>query len=330
MIGSKLKALTVFSIYITLFFSGCNKPDKGDTQIHRFEADLVAALSDSSKQNIDGLKIDYPQFLPIFTEHIIRIGKVNDPNLNQLLGQFTGDPVIQDLSDRINEVYANFSLYSDQISASIKEFQQKVNLEPSISIITFISGFNQSFVTLPGMLGIGIDNYLGSDTPYYKQLRLPQYIIDRMSPEYLAADAIRAWIKSELESRPLPESLLDQMIYDGIVMYSAEQILPKKEQLNIMQYSDEQRDWCQSNEKVMWKFLIEKEYIYSTDALLIRRLTGEAPFSRDLGNDSSPRAASWIGYQIVKKMMSRGKASLHDLVYTLTPKEILSLSAYRP
>ena len=80
----------------------------------------------------------------------------------------------------------------------------------------------------------------------------------------------------------------------------------------------------------MWKFLIEKEYIFSTDALLIRRLTGEAPFSRDFGNDSPPRTASWIGYQIVKKMMSREKVSLNDLIYTLTPKEILSLSAYRP
>jgi len=330
MIGSKLKALAIFSIAFTLFFSGCSNADNADTQIHRFEADLAAALSDSSKQNLDDLKISYPQFLPVFTEHIIRIGETNDPNLEQLLAQFTGDPVISDLHERINNVYTDFSLYSDQISASITKFQEEMNLDPEISIITYISGFNQSFVTLPGMLGIGIDNYLGSTTPYYQQLRLPKYIIDRMSPEFLVADAIRAWIKSELESRPLPESLLDQMIYDGIVMYAAEEILPRKEQLNIMQYSEEQKDWCESNEKVMWKFLVEKDYIYSTDALLIRRLTGEAPFSRDFGNDSPPRTASWIGYQIVKKMMSREKSSLYDLIYKLTPKEILSLSAYRP
>ena len=144
MLGSNLRAITYFSIITILFLSGCKKPDNTDRDVRRFEDDLVACLSGNSKQSLDDLKANYPEFLPIFTEYIIGIGKTDDPNLEQLLNQFVGDPVIEDISIKVKDLYDDFNQYAGQISNSITKFQQEVNAEASISIVTYISGFNQS------------------------------------------------------------------------------------------------------------------------------------------------------------------------------------------
>ena len=53
----------------------------------------------------------------------------------------------------------------------------------------------------------------------------------------------------------------------------------------------------------MWQYLIEKDLLFSTDQLTIRKLTGEAPFTSYFTNESPGRAAVWIGFRIVESYM---------------------------
>jgi len=197
-------------------------------------------------------------------------------------------------------------------------------------LVTYISGFNQSFITLPGCLCIGTDNYLGSESPFYQGLSIPVYIRKNMNPENLPADAVRAWLYSELPGLSAEGNFLDRMIYEGKVYYIAEKLLPGTSQENLFHYTKDQLLWCKNQELAMWKFLAEENVLFSTDRLRIRKYMDEAPFTRDFGNESPGKTGIWIGYRIVCSFMKSTGTSLKELINITEAKEILSASKYHP
>jgi len=324
----KLPAILI--IFLIWSGTGCKSRHTQQFNVNRFDIDLFSLNLDSLNHQIANLHRQYPEFMPIFTEHIIGIGQVNDPNLGVYLEQFVKDPVILEIYSKTETLFENFSLYSDQIAGGISEYQKQTSSPEQIDLIGFISGFNQSFVTMESKLAIGLDNYLGADCQYYKQLRLPAYLIEKMSPEFLIADAIRAWIQSDLEGSINNETILEHIIFEGKILYAAIQVLDKNQKLNVFRYSPDQIQWCKDHEKTMWEFMVENEMLFSSDALMIQRISKEAPFTRDFGMDSPPRAGAWIGYRIIEKFMARNKVKLEDLLFKYTAQDILAKSAYRP
>lgn len=320
----------ILIIFLAWTCSGCKTEQTKQFNINRFDTDLFSLNPDSLKYQIDLLLKQYPEFLPIFTEHIIGIGQVNEPNLAVYLKQFVKDPVILEVYSKTEIIFEDFSTYANQIADGISEYQKLTGSHANVNILGFISGFNQSFVTMESALAIGLDNYLGADCQYYKQLRLPDYVIKKMSPEFLIADALRAWVQSDLEGSSKPETVLDHIIFEGKILYAALQVLEKNQELKVFGYSPDQISWCKDHEKTMWEFMAENEMIFSSDALMIQRLSKEAPFTRDFGLDSPPKAGAWIGYRIVKKFMERNKVGLNDLLFKYKATEILAQSAYRP
>ena len=80
----------------------------------------------------------------------------------------------------------------------------------------------------------------------------------------------------------------------------------------------------------MWEYIIENKLLYSPDRILISRMTKEAPFVREFGQESPGRAGSWLGYKIVKAYMKKTNDSPLELINIKDSKEILSNSRYRP
>jgi len=331
---NQAKQLIKFPALLIIFLiwsgTGCKSGLTPQFHVNRFETDLFSLNPDSLKHQFANLHRQYPEFMPIFTEHIIGIGQVNNPNLGVYLEQFVKDPVILEIYSKTATLFENFSLYSDQIARGISEYQKQISSPEKIDLISFISGFNQSFVTMESKLAIGLDNYLGADCQYYKQLRLPEYIIEKMSPEFLTADALRAWVQSDLEESSNNETVLEHIIYEGKILYAAIQVLDKNQKLNVFRYSPDQIKWCKDHEKTMWEYMVENEMLFSSDALMIQRISKEAPFTRDFGMDSPPRAGAWIGYRIIEKFMAKNKVKLEDLLFKYTAQDILAKSAYRP
>ena len=151
-----------------------------------------------------------------------------------------------------------------------------------------------------------------------------------MSPDFIGIDAVRAWIMSEVVKPNTLINLLDNMIYQGRILYLLRESIPGVKDYMIHRYSEEQLGWCRENEGAMWKYLIENELLYSGDHILISRLTNEAPFVREFGRESPGRAGSWIGFRIVESYMKKTGSRVIDLVKNQDTKTILSESRYRP
>ncbi len=328
----KIKHQTISLIVIAAaltILSGCRALNTKEPQVKRFEKDLFA-LELNSPEKINSLKENYPDFFPVFCSDIIAIGPANSPTIHETLAQFVNDPVIRSIYEMTDSVYPDLDSYSHKIHAGLKKFNKMLDVSDTVQLISYISGFNQSFVSIPGVLGISLDNFLGAETEYYKHLAIPKYLRQTMDPNHLSINAVRAWILSEVTEPPETKTLLDHMIYEGKILYLLKESMTKEKECDIFNYSQDQLEWCLQYESIMWEYIIEKELLYSPDRILISRITKEAPFVREFGQESPGRAGSWLGYRIVKSYMKKTGQSASELISVKDSKEILAESRYRP
>jgi len=81
----------------------------------------------------------------------------------------------------------------------------------------------------------------------------------------------------------------------------------------------------------MWQYLLEHDLLFETDQLVIRKLTGEAPFTTYFTNESPGRAAVWIGFRIVESfMMKNPEVTLDMLMKETNLQSILEKAKYSP
>jgi hypothetical protein len=319
-------------ILITLIGSvSCkNKGDERASPVIRFEK-LVFTIPAESLA--DTIYLKHPNLVPffqIFNEEVIGIGPDSLPGYTDQLGRFTSDSLIRQIYREVDESSDLYLGYCRDIDQAMNKLVEISGLPKPDAIVTYLSGFNQSFVTLPGILGIGLDSYLGSESPYYQGLRIPEYIRKNMNPENLPADAVRAWLYGEIPGPAEEGGFLDRMIFEGKLNYIAKKILPKVSEENLFHYTEQKLQWCKEQEKAMWKYLAEQKILFSTDRLTIRKFMDEAPFTRDFGNESPGRVGTWIGYRVVSSYMKASGVDIQTLIGITNPKEILSGSKYHP
>ena len=97
----------------------------------------------------------------------------------------------------------------------------------------------------------------------------------------------------------------------------------------LLGYTDEQAQWCQTNEAEIWRQIIARKHLFNTESMLIHKYIEPAPFVADLNQDSPGRLGRWIGYQIVERYARAKKMSAAELLATPdNAGEILTESKY--
>ena len=204
-------------------------------------------------------------------------------------------------------------------------------------LYTYISGFNASLLIDEGILGLGLDRYLGKDIAWYDQLGIPKYMQRKMVPEKIPSDCMYVLAMTEFPFQPagsdtvVTENVINKMIYEGKLLYFVQAMMPKEKEELITGFTPEQLKWCRDNEMAMWAYLIEHKMLFKTDYLTINKLTRDAPFTSYFPRESPGRAANWIGWQIVQRYMKRNSGvTLPELMHETRYQKILNGSAYDP
>lgn len=70
------------------------------------------------------------------------------------------------------------------------------------------------------------------------------------------------------------------MIYQGKIMYLLQQILPEEKGYRLLGFTAEQEEWCRNNEEQIWRFLIENDYLFSTQQRIMTKYLNDAPLHR--------------------------------------------------
>lgn len=304
-----------------------------DISIKRLEQDLFGMDPAVIPTNLPSLKKKYGNFLQLFS-YVINIGDVDDTVFSELLVSFVTDTLNYEVYEKVIQLYPDMNSCEKQLEEAFKHYLYYFPGNGIPDIITCISGFNASIITGDSVIGIGLDRYLGRDCEYYRMLEIYRYMSANMNPYNIVPDVMYGWAASEWDYESLnyaEDNVLAAIIHEGKLRYFEKCMLPRLNDTLIFGFTADQMKFCRNNEKQMWQYLIEYDLLFSTDRFVIRKLTGNAPFTSYFTNESPGRAATWLGFRIVESyMMKNNDISLNELMNDTDLQGLFEKAKYNP
>ena len=302
-------------ILFFLFVVSCNekvhKPDK--YVIDRFEKKFY----NSTPIELNEIKKKYPYFFPKSFPDSVWIERLNDPIQKEIFNEIQKEYQ----SVKFLEIEL-FDFFNKNLEIN-KDF-----IKPKVITVNTDIDYRNKIILADSILLIGLDNYLGSNHPFYEGI--PLYIKEDFTQLKIMSD-----IAEQFAINQVPKiefyTFLDKIIYYGKILYYKDFTLDTEDRLKIG-YSKDKMKWATENEYFVWTYFVEKNILFSPDNNLINRFINDAPFSRfylEIDNESSEKIGKYIGWQIVKSYMNNNYVSLTELLKT-SPSNIYNKSKYTP
>jgi hypothetical protein len=303
-------------------------------KVRRLEKDLFTANPGEIKSSVPALKQEYDGFLQLFS-FVINIGLINDSSWNDRLVSFCTDKQNNEVYSVTNAVFPDLKNLEQGLTNAFKHYRYYFPEKSIPKVYTCISGFNNSIITMrDSILGIGLDRYLGADCKYYPGLKIYKYQAAKMNPVNIIPDCMYGWASIEWNYKDLnysPDNVLSEMIHEGKLMYFVKSMLPSEKDNLIFGYTPQQMKFCTNNEKQMWQYLVENNLLFSTQQLVKRKLTGDAPFTSYFSKESPGRSAVWLGFRIIESYMARNRnITLAEMMMNTDCQQILEKAKYSP
>lgn len=302
-----------------------------DLEIHRFEKDLFTVDLDSIAESVPFFYDKYGEFFDLFNYRVINIGGARQVTYPDYLKSFLTDYLNHQVYQSVLEVFPDMDRQEEKLNDAFKRYSVHFPGMEIPELYTFVSRFNQSIVTAGGILGIGLDKYLGAGSDYYPRLGIHQYQSMNMYPDKIPVDCMTGWGMTEFAYDDSIDNVLTNMIYNGKIACFTKWMLPDEPDSVIMGFTADQMKFCRNNEARMWEFLVEHKVLFETDRLSIQKYTGAGPFTSDFTRESPARAAVWIGWRIAEEYLRKNPdVRLADLMREGDYQRILTLSGYNP
>lgn len=216
----------------------------------------------------------------------------------QIIG-FNGSPA---------EYAARTSPFEDLVIEAIADLDsverilgQALADRPELTVTAVVSPFNQAVVTHPdGYAFVALNHYLGEQSRAYAGF--PEYIKRRKVAARMPIDIVMATVASENEPQLADNaSLLNHLLYQGALLARTRNRLPKETpEATLLGMTPEDYEWCKANEFRIWKTLVERKLLYSTDYEVINRLLRPAPGSPAISADAPGQAVLYCALKIVE------------------------------
>ncbi|MBP7103132.1 MAG: hypothetical protein KBA86_07775 [Bacteroidales bacterium] len=297
-----------------------------DVDILRYDKALFSLDRSQVTNELLKLQKDYSFFIrenPTTSENIERLLTFMNDNLNQELYKDV-QKQFPDLSSMEKDFNSAFTL--------IKYHFPQAVIPKIYSAILGLS-YEYPIIYEDSVLVIALDMYLGSNYKNYKRLGnlVPHFIIRRFTKEYILRDCMKIISYDYIKFDKNATTLLDEMIFEGKRWMFAELMLPSTHDSIIAGYSLEKLQWTQNNELNIWTYLIDKEYLYSNDNILIRKFIYDAPFTATFGNVSPGQIGAWLGWQICRSWIKQNpEKKISELMTETNAQKILKESKYKP
>lgn len=324
--------IILLSVMVGCRNGGKPKVDKlmKEIKILRLDSDVFALNPENP--DVELLVRKYGRYFDLYTNGVLQLGRYSDPDFKSLFSLFLSDSVIREIHDSVAMKYADLSVLEKDLS---KAFAYYVSYFPNRTVpqvYTHVSGFNQSVVVDSAAVGVSLDNYLGENCVFYSMLAtpIPMYARKKMTESDVTRDALWGWFSVEFPYRPQKNDLLSGMIYQGKLIYLLEKIFPDYKKQRLFGFSEEQLKWCENNESQIWGFLIENEYLFSTQQVLIMKYLSDGPFTSGMPTESPGRAIFWSGYKIVQAYVKKSGVTLEEMMNEQNYHKILRVAGYRP
>lgn len=170
--------------------------------ISRYDRIQSLYLTTGDFSALQQMKTEYPQQTRTLIEDVLRLGQVNDPQINRKFLGFYQDSTLQTL---IAEAQLQFADMKDVNTELSDAFERLLKELPDIclpDVYTQIGSLDQSIIVGNDMLGISLDKYLGRDYPLYLKYGYSQRQRETMQRSYIVPDCVSFYL---LSLYPLPD-----------------------------------------------------------------------------------------------------------------------------
>jgi hypothetical protein len=343
--SKKYNYLICFLLLVSFTLSQCKcgskKPDapkvdfsKTDVTFFRFDQEFQQVDTTNTKAHMLALQKKYGSFYDIYVHEIMRFGEARDfsDNIYYNMNQFFIFKDMVLLHKMVQKKFPNTEENNEEIRKAFTYCKYYLpNMKLPNKVAYCMSGLNVGAFTVDTeYVGIGLDMYMNNDT-FYNQL-FDNYIVAKLRKEMMCQNVLKAVYNNQYnDPYNTNGNLIDNIINVGKQQYFLSKVLPHIEPAYQFGYSDAQLNWCNDNEKQIWKHIADKDLFYTESDAEIRHFIGEQPNTVGMPIESPGNIGAWIGYRIVSAYMEQmnNKPTLDQLMLT-DPKTILAKSKYKP
>nr|WP_321246185.1 gliding motility lipoprotein GldB [uncultured Psychroserpens sp.] len=313
----------ILLILVLFAFFGCKNEDALEEEIAKIDTSFTVerfdrAFAEAKPENLGNLKKTYPFFFSARIPDSVFVEQMKDSfqiALNNATKQKFGD-----FKTETNEIESLFQ--------HLKYYDKTFN-EPRVVVFTNYVHYREKLVVTDSVVLLAIDNYLGENHEFYGNF--PKYIVQNLKPSQLVVDLAKAYSEKQI-FQSQKKTFLDEMIFFGKQLYFKDKVIPFKSDADKIGYAQEQIEFANANENMVWTEFVENEMLYSTNSSFVSRFIADAPFSKfqlELDSQTPGRLGQYIGWQIVRAYMKNNDVSLQEMLQT-EAIEIFNKSNYKP
>lgn len=310
-------------LFVSFLLLNCNTKSSVEKEIEAIPMEVKIVrfdkeFAEARPSDLSVLKAKYPFFFPTQFHDSIWIQKMTDTLQRQLNSEVAKKfPSEEILEHKLRPIFQHIKYYFPQFKS------------PTVVTTTSDVDYQNKVILADSLLIIAIDNYLGSDHRFYGGIK--KFIAQNLKESQLGPDIATAYA-GQLIARPKKRTLLAQMIFYGKELYLKDLWLPDTTDADKIGYTEAQLAWAKANESDMWRYFVEKELLYSTNAKLPAQFINPAPFSKfylEIDNESPGMTGRFLGWQIVRSYMKNNEVSVPQLMIK-DPEELFKESKYKP
>jgi len=301
----------------------CSKKESAKIDVSNIQVETVIKRFDQKfyttpPEQLADLKAEFPYLFP-------------EPNPDSVWVNKMQNKDEQELFTKTEKIYHDFTEESNQLTnlfKHIKYYFPKFKEPKVITLLTNVD-YENNVVLADDLLFISLDVFLGKDTDIY--VDFPNYIKQNYTKEHLIV-AVGEQFADQIIPPTNDKSFISTMIQEGKKLTLLQAFLPDVNPQEIIGYTSDQYEWAVKNEAEIWKYFIQKEYLYSTDHELTKRFIEDAPFSKfflEVDKDSPGRIGTWFGWRIVDSYLNKNEISIQEAM-AVDNGEVFKNSRYKP
>lgn len=211
-----MRKLYLFVLLSMMLCIGCQwqlqpsdeESEAGEVVIERFDRAERLYLATGDFAALQQMKTLYPVETRTLIEDVLRLGRVDEPDINLRFLYFFQDSTLQELMLDVEEQYHDLSDLDKEFTEA---FERLHELLPDLDIprvYTQIGSLDQSIVVGDSLVGISLDKYLGSDHPVYVRYGYSEEQRAMMTRRYIVPDCLSFYL---LRHYPMTISEHDSM-----------------------------------------------------------------------------------------------------------------------
>ena len=340
-----------FLIVLTALFllGGCNDSSKEIPDISSIDVDgtfssdgLFIFDPTLGPKNFTKISTEHQAFAQIFLHNILFPGDTTkqDAHFLSLIEQMAKDTTIKNLTDTLHlafddelaDIQTKYKTAFKYLKYYFPDYQT-----PNVYLCNTLFNYQKFiFAEEDGRDGLGIGGEMFLNDFYdYKMIdpsnpSFSDYLTRSFNRDHLVKKSLDL-VVDELVGAPMGNRMLDQMVRNGKKLYILEKLLPYSADSVILEYTQDQVDWCKANELEIWGFFIDQNLFYETSPVKTAKYLNDSPNAPGMPIEAPGRTANYIGLQIVKKYMeSDDVLTLDALIENKDAQKILDSSGYKP